>query len=112
MMFQRSFGSDARLNARQWYALAQAERRLRALGASDTDIGALAGPWDGFSEKDCAVFRLVRTSTVAPMSVTDHNFVALRKLYTDPQVAEVVHRICEAAYFNRVTEATQLPLEN
>jgi alkylhydroperoxidase family enzyme len=96
---------------RAWYALAHAELRLRSLGASDHDIAALAGRWDSSSENEAAVFRLVRTSTATPMSVTDNDFVALRRHYSDQQVAEVVHRICEAAYFNRVTEATQLPLE-
>ena len=45
------------------------------------------------------------------MSVTDDDFAGLRKSFSDVQVAEVVHRICEAAFFDRVTEAAQLPLE-
>lgn len=96
---------------RAWYALAQAEKRLRDLGESNQSITALAGPWDGFAEKDRAVLRLVRMLTVMPMSVSDAEFVGLRKHFSDTQTAEVVHRICEAAYFNRATEATQLPIE-
>ena len=118
----RSKGSlDAKLRARidwiaaycdhAWYALAQAEKRLRELGESKESIRALAGPCTDYPAGEQAVFRLVRTSTLTPMSVTDDDFVGLRKSYSDVQVAEVVHRICEAAYFDRVTEAAQLPLE-
>ncbi len=73
--------------------------------------GAWQGPWAEFSDKERATFRLVRVSTVAPMTVADSDFVPLRKAYSDAQVAELVHRICEAAYINRVTEAGRLPLE-
>ncbi|MCS7045041.1 MAG: hypothetical protein NZO58_01665 [Gemmataceae bacterium] len=96
---------------RAWYALGQAEQRLRQLGETPQAIAALAGAWDQFAAKDQAVFRLVRRSTVAPMTVSDDDFVALRREFSDTQVAEIVHRICEAAYFNRVTLAAQLPLE-
>jgi alkylhydroperoxidase family enzyme len=96
---------------RAWYALGQAEERLRALGEPAQRIVALAGPWDEFSEKERAAFRLVRISTVLPMAVADDDFAPLLKHYTGPQAAEIMHRICEAAYFNRVTEAAQLPLE-
>lgn len=96
---------------RAWYALGHAEKRLRALGESDKSIASLGGSWEEFTEKERAAFRLVRVATAAPMTVTDGDFAELRKRYSDRQVAELVHRICEAAYFNRVTEAVQLPLE-
>jgi alkylhydroperoxidase family enzyme len=118
----RSKGNlDARLRAQidwiaayhdhAWYALGHAEERLRNLGESKENIRALAGPWTGFSGRERAIFGLVRTSTVMPMCVTDDDFAGLRKDLSDAQIAEVVHRICEAAYFDRVTEAAQLPLE-
>jgi alkylhydroperoxidase family enzyme len=94
-----------------WYALGQAEKQLRTLGESEKSIAALAGNWDGFSDQERAAFRLVRVSTAAPMFVSDDDFVPLRKHYSATQVAEIVHRIAAAASFNRITEATQLPLE-
>ena len=96
---------------RAWYALGHAEQRLVALGESTERIAALAGAWDSFTDQERAVFRLVRVSTVKPMAVSDDDFTELHKHYKHAQIAEIMHRICETAYFNRVTHATQLPLE-
>jgi alkylhydroperoxidase family enzyme len=96
---------------RAWYALGQAEKRLRDLGESEKGIASLAGPWDGFSEKERAAFSLIRIFTAAPMAVSDDDFVPLRKLYTNAQVAELVHRAAAAASFDRITEVMQVPLE-
>jgi alkylhydroperoxidase family enzyme len=96
---------------RAWYALGQAEKRLRDLGESEKSIASLAGPWDGFSEKERAAFSLIRISTAAPMAVSDDDFVPLRKHYKEAQVAELVHRAAAAASFDRITEVMQVPLE-
>jgi alkylhydroperoxidase family enzyme len=49
--------------------------------------------------------------TVAPAAITDDDVAQLRQVYTDSQTAEIVYRACSAAFFNRVTEACGLPLE-
>jgi len=36
----------------------------------------------------------------------------LRQHYRDSEVAQIVHQICTAAFFNRVTEAALLPLDS
>ena len=121
----RSKGSlDAKLRAQidwiaayhddAWYALAHAELSvLRPRRIEGRRSGrSTAGPWTGFPARERGdLSGSFAYSTVTPMSVTDDDFVGLRKDLSDAQVAEVVHRICEAAYFDRVTEAAQLPLE-
>ena len=52
-----------------------------------------------------------RKLAAAPATVTDADVEALRKLHNDFEVAEVVHHVCQAAFFDRVTEAARLPLE-
>jgi alkylhydroperoxidase family enzyme len=97
---------------RAWYALGQAKRRLLALGESADAIYALDGEGKSFSEKDCITFAFVRKLTVAPANISDDDIAQLRKHYSDSQVAEIVYRASSAAFFNRVTEACGLPLED
>jgi alkylhydroperoxidase family enzyme len=97
---------------RAWYALGQAKRRLLALGESADAIYALDGEGKSFSDKERVTFAFVRELTVAPASITDDDIAQLRKRYSDSQVAEIVYRVGSAAFFNRVTEACGLPLED
>ena len=43
--------------------------------------------------------------------MTDEDVEGLRKLYKDKEVAEIVFHVCNAAFFNRVTETAKLPLD-
>lgn len=95
---------------RAWYALGQAKRRLRSLGLSEDDIYRLDGSWDSYSAAERAAFGLACKLTVHPPSVTDEDIAALRKLYSDRQVAELIYHVCNAAFFDRLTEACGLQL--
>lgn len=97
---------------RAWYAIGHAYRRLRTLGESPDAIFALDGSWEKFSPKERATFHFVRKLTVAPAHIVDEDVAGLRKLYTDAQVAELVYRVCNAAFFDRLTETFGLPLES
>src|SRR5262245_50882891 len=97
---------------RAWYAVGQAKRRLLALGESPDAIYALDGDWKPFTPRAQTTFAFVRKLTVAPASITDEDVAGLRKLYNDSQVAEIVYRACSSAFFDRVTEACGLPLED
>lgn len=97
---------------RAWYALGQAKRQLLALGESADAVYALDGEGKSFSDKEQIVFAFARKLTAAPASITDDDIAQLRKHYSDSQVAEIVYRIGSAAFFNRVTEACGLPLED
>lgn len=96
---------------RAWYALGQAKHRLRSLGLSEDAIYRLDGPWEKFTPAERAAFHLARTLTVNPSAVTDEDIADLRKLYSDRQVAELIYQVCNAAFFDRLTEACGLPLE-
>jgi alkylhydroperoxidase family enzyme len=97
---------------RAWYALGQAKRRLLALGESADAIYALDGDGKSFSDKERVTFAFARKLTVAPAAMTDDDIAQLRKHYSDSQAAEIVYRASSAAFFNRVTEACGLPLED
>jgi alkylhydroperoxidase family enzyme len=96
---------------RAWYAAGQARKQLLARGQSLDAVYGLDGPWDRFPLKERLTFEFVRKLTVAPASIIDEDVARLRKHYTDSQVAELVYRVGNAAFFNRVTEACQLQLE-
>ena len=113
---------DARLKAeiaytaarqdRAWYALGHARRRLDALGVSPAQVEALDGPLDALPEPERAALALARKLTADPALVDDADIAALRAHYPDKQVAEVIHHVTEAAFFDRVTEAARLRLED
>ncbi len=96
---------------RAWYALAQATSSLKALGQSDAQIFALDKATDGFSEAEKTLFSFVRKLTVQPFLISDSDIANLRKYYSDFEVAEIVQRIANAAYFDRLTETIRLPIE-
>ncbi|MCU0704154.1 MAG: hypothetical protein MUF18_09295 [Fimbriiglobus sp.] len=95
---------------RAWYALGVARERLLKAGVSEDDIWKLDGNRKHLSDGDRAVLRLTETLTVAPWQVTDEMVEACRKHFKDAEVAELVHHTCNAAFFNRVTEAARLPI--
>ncbi len=49
--------------------------------------------------------------TSYPQLVVDEDIFALREHFSNEEVAEVVHHIAMAAFFNRLTEAAGLCLE-
>ena len=100
----------ARLD-RAWYALGHARKRLAALGLDPKQIEALDGPLDTFPPPERAALALARKLTTDPDLVDDAAIAALRALMSDKQVAEVIHHVTEAAFFDRVTEVARLPLE-
>lgn len=96
---------------RAWYALGHAKQRLKALGLTDDDIYALDGPWDSRPAAERAAFSLARKVTATPDLLVDADVAELRKHYSDREVTQLVHYLTVKAYFNRVTEASGLPLE-
>lgn len=96
---------------RAWYALAQAQQRLRGLGQSDSEIFALDNSAEGFTPAEQQVFNFTRKLTVAPQLIVDSDIARLRDHFSDSEVAEIVHRVTTAAYFDRLTEAAGLQCE-
>jgi alkylhydroperoxidase family enzyme len=97
---------------RAWYALGQAKNRLAALGLADDAIFALDGPWGRYTPGEQLAFAFARKLTSNPAEITDQDIADLRKHYKDGEVAELVLHLANAAFFNRVTEASGLRLED
>jgi alkylhydroperoxidase family enzyme len=95
---------------RAWYALAVARARLKAVGFRDEQVFALDDGKD-LPPAERAATRFAHKLTATPATVTDADVEGLRKLFTDQEVAEIVFHTCNAAFFNRVTEAANLPLD-
>jgi alkylhydroperoxidase family enzyme len=96
---------------RAWYALAVARERLKALGFSDEQMFALDGGRDRLPEAERAALALAEAMTVSPWAITDDHVARVRKHFKDAEVAEIVHHACNAAFFDRVTEAARLPFD-
>jgi alkylhydroperoxidase family enzyme len=98
-------------NDRAWYALAVARDRLRRAGVSDDAVWRLDGDRADLPEAERAALALAETLTVAPWKVTDEMVERCRKHFRDAEVAEIVYHTCNAAFFDRVTEAARLPFD-
>ncbi len=96
---------------RAWYALAVARDRLKAAGLTDDQIFGLDADAAALPEKERRALAFARKLSAAPATVTDTDVEALRKEFTDFEVAELVHHVCNAAFFDRATEAARLPLD-
>jgi alkylhydroperoxidase family enzyme len=96
---------------RAWYALGHARQRLKDLGLSDDAIDALDHPGESIPQRQRAFLALARKLTVDPVLITDADLAALRQDDSDPEVAEIVYQVTQAAFFDRLTEAAGLPLE-
>jgi alkylhydroperoxidase family enzyme len=98
-------------NDRSWYALGHAVQRLAELGLSENAIDALDHPGDSTPASERAALAVARKLTVDPALITDADIEALRKNYSDHEVAEIVYHVTQAAFFDRLTEAAGLRLE-
>ncbi|MFO0890059.1 MAG: hypothetical protein U0790_13080 [Isosphaeraceae bacterium] len=96
---------------RAWYALGHAARRLRDLGLGDNEIRALDHPGDATPQPERLVLALAEKLTVNPALIVDSDIANLRKHFSDHEVAEIVYHVTQAAFFDRLTEAAGLRLE-
>jgi alkylhydroperoxidase family enzyme len=96
---------------RAWYALGNARQRLQDLGLSEDAIGTLDRSDDSIPQPERAALAVARKLTVDPALITDADIEGLRKHYTDPEVAEIIYHVTQAAFFDRLTEAAGLRLE-
>jgi alkylhydroperoxidase family enzyme len=95
-----------------WYALGQAQNRLRELGWSDDQIYQLDGSWAEFTPAERALFKLARNLAAAPIVLTDQDVEAALKLAGPRLVVQLIGYTTGKAFFNRVTEAAGLQLES
>ena len=87
-------------------------RRLRALDIADDTIFAIDQGTDSkFTPAERAAFAFARKLTVDPALIDDDDFDGLKKYYSDTEIAELIHHVNQAVFFNLVTEAAGLPLD-
>jgi alkylhydroperoxidase family enzyme len=98
---------------RAWYALSHTRDRLRALGVDDDSIFAIDQASEPkFTPGERAAFAFARKLTVDPALIDDADFSDLKKYYSDSEIAELIYHVNHDVFFNRVTEAANLPLES
>lgn len=96
---------------RAWYALGHARAKLQQLGFSDDEIFALDAPDDSLPAGTRAALAFAHKLTATPQLIEDADIARLQQHFSDRQVAQIVYVICSGNYFDRLTEALQLPLE-
>jgi alkylhydroperoxidase family enzyme len=96
---------------RAWYALGEAQRRLRDLGWTDDQIFKLDGDWSEFTPSERAQFRLARQLAAAPIMLTDAETTDAVKLVGPRDVVQLISYTTNRASFNRITEAAGLTTE-
>jgi alkylhydroperoxidase family enzyme len=99
-------------NDRAWYALDIARKRLMALGFTNDAVFGLDHPTGSTPAGRLAVYALAKKLTVDPALVENSDIEAVRQHFSDHEVAEVVFQVTQAAFFDRLTEAAGLPLDD
>jgi hypothetical protein len=81
------------------------------LGLTEDEIFALDGDWKGFSEGDRSLFTFAKHLAASPIAATDED-AALALNRTSPALlVQTINHVTSCAYFDRVTEAAGLPVE-
>ncbi|HUG92806.1 MAG TPA: carboxymuconolactone decarboxylase family protein, partial [Planctomycetaceae bacterium] len=96
---------------RAWYALGQARHRLRELGQSDEQIFALDGDCREFSPREQALFTVAKKLAASPVVLTDAEVARAVEAAGPRDVVQTIHYTTIRAFFDRVTEAAGLRLE-
>lgn len=96
---------------RAWCATGLVQKRLRELGQSDDRIYALDGDWKQFTPAEQALFRFARHLAASPIALTDEDVAEALKQTGPREVVQLINFVTGRAYFDRVTEAAGLPLE-
>lgn len=98
-----------------WYAIGQAYRHLKTLGQNDDQIFALdsdlTNPVDGLSDGDRSLFVVAQHLAASPIAVTDEDVAAALAATSPAHVVQTINHTTACAYFDRLTEAAGLPLE-
>src|SRR5262245_2083857 len=96
---------------RAWYAVGEARARLRRLGLSDDQIYKLDGSWKEYTLAERAQFTLARKLAATPIVLTDREVAEALKLTSPRAVLQLITYTTNRSFFDRVTEAAGLRLE-
>lgn len=98
-------------NDRAWYAVGQAQDRLREQGQSDEQIFALDNDWQQFSPGAQALFQVAKNLAASPVVLTDAEVAQAVELVGPAAVVQTINYVTHRAAFDRLTEAAGLPVE-
>ena len=96
---------------RAWYALGEAQRRLRELGQSDEEIEQLDGGWSQFTPREQVLFTVAKGLAASPVVLTDGNVARALEEAGPRDVVQTIAYTTHRGSFNRITEAAGLQLE-
>lgn len=96
---------------RAWYAAGRARLKMLELGQSEDQVYQLDGSWDSFSPHDRALFNVARKLANTPIMLADADVAEALKQSTPREVVQLINYTTGRAYFDRITEAAGLQLE-
>jgi hypothetical protein len=96
---------------RAWYALGQAQRRLKEQGQSDEQVFGLDGSWEKMPAKERSLFVVAQKLAASPVVLTDDDVAQAVKLAGPRDVVQLISYTTNRASFNRITEAAGLQVE-
>lgn len=91
------------------YCLGHQEHKLAVAGLSDDRLGLLDSDWSVFSPRERAAYALARKLTLHPHSIADADVHALRGLFSDKEIVELVLWISLFNSINRWTDSLGIP---
>lgn len=94
-----------------WYAVAEAQARLKKLGWSDDQIYKLDGDWKEFSKSERALFTVARNLAASPIVLTDEEVTNAVKLASPRDVVQLISYVTNRASFDRITETAGLQVD-
>ncbi|MGC1275383.1 MAG: carboxymuconolactone decarboxylase family protein [Planctomycetaceae bacterium] len=97
---------------RAWYAAGESLGRLRGLGQTQDQIDALDGNWESFSPREQALFTVAKKLAASPVILTESDVAKAVELAGPRDVVQAINYTDNRAFFNRLTEAAGLPLED
>ncbi len=91
------------------YCLGHQEHKLAVAGLSDNRLGLLDSDWNVFSPRERGAYALARKLTLEPHTVADGDVQALRGLFSDKEIVELVLWISLFNSINRWTDGLGIP---
>lgn len=97
---------------RAWYAAGESLARLRGLGQTQEQIDSLDGDWESFSPREQALFTVAKKLAASPVILTESDVAKAVELAGPRDVVQAINYTDNRAFFDRLTEAAGLPLED
>ena len=79
--------------------------------SSDDQVYELDSSWESFSPAERSMFNVARKLAASPIVLTDTDVTEAVKLTSPREVVQLISYVTHLAYFDRVTEAAGLPVE-